>query len=363
MKPIKELLSKSMLNLEVYVPGEQPQDIEQWIKLNTNENAYEPPEEFIQEYLTTLPGKMRLYPDPQCFQLRRMIAEYYVSKKYKAPADPNTIVCGVGADEVLDILFKAFVNEHDEVVTFAPSYGMYEVLAKTYRAKKILIPMHANFTLPRAETIPTEGKLIIICSPNNPTGLSVSNEYISQICEKFQGLVVVDEAYADFSRTSAMSLLNRYANLIVLRTFSKSFSLAGIRLGFSQSSTEIANYMNSIRLPINIPYPTQLAGILAIKHSEAFERQNSLIIKEREKVTRELRNMGLEIIESDSNFLLINFTTESRAKKALEKLKERKILLRHYKKPGSEAYLRMTIGTPEQNNTVLRTMPKIIEEL
>ncbi len=363
MKPIKELVSKSMANLEVYVPGEQPQDIEQWIKLNTNENAFEPPEEFMKEYLASLPGKMRLYPDPQCFQLRKQIAEHYLAKKYGSSSDPNTIVCGVGADEVLDILFKAFVNENDVVISFAPSYGMYEVLAKTYRATLHLIPMNKEFTLPTTNQIPKEGKIIIICSPNNPTGISISNEYISQVCERFDGLVVVDEAYADFSKTSAMMLLDKYPNLVVLRTFSKSFSLAGIRLGFSQSSVEIANYMNAIRLPINIPFPTQLAGILAIKHLNAFEKQNELIIKERARVTKAIRDLGLKVIESESNFILIWFQTEDRTKKALQKFKEHKILLRHYKKLGSEAYLRMTIGKKEQNDAVLTILPSLLQSL
>jgi len=363
MKPIKELVSKSTANLEVYVPGEQPQDIEQWIKLNTNENAFEPPEEFMNEYLASFRGKMRLYPDPRCFQLRKMIAEHYVSKKYGSSSNPNTIVCGVGADEVLDILFKAFVNENDIVISFSPSYGMYEVLAKTYRSQLHLIPMNEDFTLPEIDKIPKEGKIIIICSPNNPTGLSVSNAYIRQVCEKFDGLVVVDEAYADFSKTSAMSLLNIYPNLVVLRTFSKSFSLAGIRLGFSQSSVEIANYMNAIRLPINIPFPTQLAGILAIKYISSFEKQNKLIIEERGRMTRAIRDLGLDVIESDSNFILLWFQTEARAKKALEEFKKHKILLRHYKKPGSEAYLRMTIGKKEQNDIVLAILPSVLHAL
>ena len=128
MKDIKSLLSKAMENLEIYVPGEQPQDVDQWIKLNTNENAFEPPHEFVQDFIAQLPNKLRLYPDPQCKQLRKVMAEDYFAKKYGSSPDPNTIVCGVGSDEILDIIFKAFVNPGDSIISFSPSYGMYEVL-------------------------------------------------------------------------------------------------------------------------------------------------------------------------------------------------------------------------------------------
>ena len=223
--------------------------------------------------------------------------------------------------------------------------------------------MNADFTLPDIEKVPAEGKILIICSPNNPTGISVSNDYIIKICEKFQGLVIVDEAYADFSLISAMPLISRFNNLIVLRTVSKSFSLASIRLGFSQSSVEIANYMNSIRLPINISYPSQLAGILAIKHLDAFEKQMEIIINERRRVSEALKEIGLEIIESESNFVLISFGTEEKAKLAFQKLKDKKILLRHYKQPGAEPYLRMTIGKPEQNDIVIKAISEIAKNL
>jgi histidinol-phosphate aminotransferase len=352
-----------MENLEIYVPGEQPQDVDQWIKLNTNENAFEPPHEFVQDFIAQLPNKLRLYPDPQCKQLRKVMAEDYFAKKYGSSPDPNTIVCGVGSDEILDIIFKAFVNPGDSIISFSPSYGMYEVLAKTYLADFKLIPMNADFTLPDIEKVPAEGKILIICSPNNPTGISVSNDYIIKICEKFQGLVIVDEAYADFSLISAMPLISRFNNLIVLRTVSKSFSLASVRLGFSQSSVEIANYMNSIRLPINISYPSQLAGILAIKHLDAFEKQMEIIINERRKVSEALKKIGLEIIESESNFVLISFGTEEKAKLAFQKLKDKKILLRHYKQPGAEPYLRMTIGKPEQNDIVIKAISEIAKNL
>ena len=361
---LQKLKSKAFDRLSAYVPGEQPQDLKGWIKLNTNENAYEPPTQFMEEYKARIGERLRAYPDPNALVLRKTILEDFLIPEYNAMATPRSIICGVGADEILDILFKAFIDEGDTIITFQPSYGMYDVLAKTYQATTKVVRFREDFTLPEISDIPAEGKLLILCSPNNPTGIRFPNSEIQAICKHFKGLVIVDEAYTDFSTETALSLLHTTKNLVIVRTFSKSFSLAGIRLGYAQASPEIIALLDTIRLPINIPFPTQLAGILAIKHKEHFKKQNQLIIQEREKMSAALNALdNISVVPSEANFILIQIPTLDLVPKVLQRLKDQKILIRHYNVPGCEQYLRMTIGTPEQNAVFLQAFQRIITEI
>ncbi|MHA1730596.1 MAG: pyridoxal phosphate-dependent aminotransferase, partial [Promethearchaeota archaeon] len=232
-----KLLRKDWEKRKPYIPGEQPSDPESWVKLNTNENPYPPPPEVVEEIKSAVDGHCRLYPDPTCKDLRKMISSVLI-QDFKTVSNVNSVLVGLGSDEILDIIMKTFIDPGDEVVYFSPSYGMYEVLTDLYAGKKRVIPLSGDFEIP-PEAYTASGKLILICSPNNPNGKSTPNGTIEKICQSFPGIVVVDEAYADFSGTSALPLLKSYENLIVIRTFSKSFSMSGIRVGFAVADPDV----------------------------------------------------------------------------------------------------------------------------
>ena len=205
-----------------------------------------------------------------------------------------------------------------------------------------------------------KGKLMFINSPNNPNGKSFGNATILKLCGSFPGIVVVDEAYADFSSQTCLPLLKKVKNLIVNRSFSKSFSLASMRMGFALADGEIIKEMNRVKLPYNTNYLGQIAALSCIKHSNKIFERNKTIIEERQRLTEELNKFeGIDVLPSDANFIFVKFEDKSKALKFVWDLKERKILVRHFSKPGLYNYIRVTIGTAEDNDKFLNSFQKI----
>jgi histidinol-phosphate aminotransferase len=230
---------------------------------------------------------------------------------------------------------------------------MYKVLASLYGAKVNEIDLTDDFDIPE-EAFSAKGKLFFICSPNNPNGKAFENEKILKICENFPGIVVVDEAYGDFSETTALSLLRKAKNLIVSRTFSKSFSLASLRFGYALADSEIIKELNKVKLPYNVNYLTQIAALACIKHKDKMMEQNHKIIEERRRIRDELSKYdGVEVLPSDANFLFIKFNDKSITLKFVWDLKDKKILVRHFSKAGLYPYIRVTVGTKKENNKFL----------
>jgi len=230
---------------------------------------------------------------------------------------------------------------------------MYSVLADFYQAKSIELKLNENFTIPEL-AFKAKGKLLFINSPNNPNGKSVGNATILKACSNFPGLVVVDEAYADFSEITALSLLKKAKNLIVLRTFSKSFSLASMRFGYAIADPSIIKEMNKVKLPYNTNYIAQIAAISCIKHRNKVFERNKKIIAERKRMSEELSKYeGINVLPSDANFIFIEFKDKSKTLQLIWELKEKKILVRNFKKPGLYQFIRVSIGTEEENNKFL----------
>ncbi|MHA1727619.1 MAG: histidinol-phosphate transaminase [Promethearchaeota archaeon] len=347
---IQNLKRKSLKNYKAYSPGEQPPAREEWIKLNTNENPYPPPEPVIEEIKKALNDRLRLYPDPTCKELRSLISSVYLTE-FNTLMNTNNVLVGLGSDEIIDLLFKAFIDPGDEIVFFNPAYGMYSVLTDFYNAKANIIELTDTFEIPEV-LANVSGKLMFIDSPNNPSGKQVSNEKIAEICEKFNGLVIIDEAYGDFSKKSCLSMLKKHENLAVMRTLSKGYSLASQRIGFIVSNIEIIKVMNDVKLPYNVPYLSQVAAIAAIKHMKISKERNMSIIEERKRMAEELSKFKLEVLPSDANFLFIKMEERS-AMKIFWELKDKKILVRHFNKKGLYPFLRISIGKPEDNDAFL----------
>jgi histidinol-phosphate aminotransferase len=357
---LNELLRENLKKYSAYEPGEQPTE-EGWLKLNTNENPFPPIPEIINDIKKAVNEKIRLYPDPTSFELRKEILNVLL-RDSDTLTNRNSIFIGNGSDEIFDVIFKLFIDPGDEVVMFYPSYGLYRVLSTLYNAKITEIQLNDDFSIPDS-AFNAKGKLMFICSPNNPNGKSVGNATILKLCGSFPGIVVVDEAYADFSNQTSLPLLKKVKNLIVNRSFSKSFSMAALRMGFALADPEIIKEMNKVKLPYNINYIGQIAALSSIKHNKKIIERNKKIIEERERLTETLNKFnGISVLPSDSNFIFIKFEDESKTLKFVWDLKEMKILVRHFSKPGLYNYIRVTIGMEKDNNIFIDAFQKIAEK-
>jgi len=357
---IEDLYRESLKKYSPYEPEERL-DEEGWLKLNTNENPYPPIPEIVEELKVAIGNGeiLRKYPDSLALEVRKAILNQLLRDK-QTLTNRNSIFIGNGSDEIFDIIFKVFVNPGDEIVVFYPTYGIYKVLANLYDAKIIEIKLNPDFSIPDFNS---KGKLLFINSPNNPNGKSFENSVISKICSQFPGIVVVDEAYADFSDYTCLSLLKTVNNLIVCRTFSKAFSVASMRIGYALADPKIIKEMNRVKLPYNTSALAQITALSCIKHRNKIFKQNQEIIAERKRLTEELNKFtGIDVLPSDANFIFIRFDDKSTTLKFLWDLKELKILVRHFSQPGLYNYLRITIGTEDQNIKFLSTFQEIAKK-
>jgi len=297
------------------------------------------------------------YPDPLQRRLKRILAKV---KGVKV----DQILLGNGSDEVLDLIFRTFCEPgQDEVILLPPTYGMYAVLAQLNNVKAVNVPLDQNFELNIAgimSSVNQKTKVIFVCSPNNPTGNAIPQGQIKSLLDQFSGLVVVDEAYIDFSKGgTAISLLNEYPRLVVCQTFSKAYGLAGIRLGIGFAHPSIIEFFNKIKPPYNINVLSQKKALESLKDTSIVERQVQELIKERQKMEKELLTLGFvkKIYPSDANFLLVGMDD---AKKRYEQFLEQDIVVRNRSSLlGCENTLRITVGTPQENITFINTCKTI----
>jgi histidinol-phosphate aminotransferase len=274
------------------------------------------------------------------------------------------IVLGNGTDEILDLIMRVFCNpSSDKIITIPPTYGMYDVIAKTNNVENIKVPLKSNFTLNLEElkkSFSEKTKLLFLCSPNNPTGNSFSRKDLIDLIESFNGVVVIDEAYIDFSSNSSLvSLINKYNNLIVTQTMSKAFGMAGIRLGMGFSNNKIINYINKIKPPYNINLPTEKRALKELKNIDTIKTNIKIILDERNKLIDSLNELSfiIKVYPSDSNFILIKVDdADLRYKQLIEK----GIVLRNRSKELlCDNCLRITIGTPYENELLIKNFKEL----
>lgn len=359
---LEKLFRENLRNYSAYEPEEQPEG-DGWVKLNSTENAYPPIQEILDDLKLTIENKdlLRKYPDPLALEVRKAVLNQLLRNK-DTLTNRNTVFVGNGSSDILDVIFKVFVNLGDEVIIFYPTFGLYKVLANLYGAKITEIKLDDNFTIPES-AYNQKGKLFFINSPNDPNGKSFDNDTILKICHNFPGIVVVDEAYADFSEHTCLPLLKNVKNLIVCRSFSKSFSLASLRIGYALADASIIKEMNSVKLPFNTNYIAQHAVLSCIKHRNKVYDQNKNIITERKRLSELLNKYaGISVLPSDANFIFIKFDDKSTTLKFLWDLKDIKILVRHFSKPDLYNYIRITIGTKEENDKFLQAFNTVAEK-
>lgn len=331
--------SRTIQNINPYTPGEQPRD-KKYIKLNTNENPYPPSSKVLEAIKQETGRDIRLYPDPNSTRLKEAISDAY-------NVDIREIFVGNGSDEVLAFCFPAFFNANDTIAFPEITYSFYPVYADLFRIMYKAIPMNEDFTI-NLSFISDDVRGILLANPNAPTGIAIGLDRIENLLQRFADtLIIVDEAYVDFGGQSAIPLINHYNNLLVIQTFSKSRALAGLRVGYAIGNSGLIEALERVKNSFNsytLDRIAQKAAAAAIKDREYTESVCRRIIKTREKVAAELIHMGFNVLPSQTNFLFVSHERFPAAELFL-KLKEQGVLVRHFRKPMIENYLRITIGT------------------
>lgn len=346
--------------IEPYTPGEQPKD-KKYIKLNTNENPYPPSAKVIGKIESMNLEDLKLYPDPDVTELRKVIAEYF-SNKINDEITHKQVFIGNGSDEILAFIFMTFFNAGDKVYYPDITYSFYPVYADLFNVKEIKIPLNDNFEIEIQKYFGLDGH-IIITNPNAPTSIALKLDEIEEIVKNNPNqLIIVDEAYVDFGAESAVKLINKYDNVLVVQTFSKSRSTAGIRLGYALGCESIIEGLNRLKFSFNsytIDRISIEAGIESFKDNEYFEKTNAKIIQTREKTSEKLKKLGFKVLNSSANFIFISHNKVF-AGDLYKQLKENGVLVRYFAKDRIDNYLRVTIGTNEEMRIFIEKLEKII---
>ena len=353
---MSRFFSEKYASLTPYTPGEQPKDM-RYVKLNTNESPFAPAAG-VKAAVAEQSERLQLYSDPESAALRRKIAERYSVK-------PEQVIVTNGSDEVLNFAFMAFADEARPLAFADITYGFYPVFAQLNGIPFQEIPLKADFTMDPEDYIGI-GKTIVIANPNAPTGLAMSLTDIERILKSNpDNVVVVDEAYVDFGGESAVALVDRYDNLLVTQTFSKSRSMAGARLGFGIGNAKLIADLNTIRYstnPYNVNRMTESAGVAALEEDGYYMANCQTIIRNRQWTTEALEALGFEVIPSLANFVFAKAPWIGGEQLYLE-LKKRGVLVRHFGKARIQDYNRITIGTMEQMMALVDTINEIRKEL
>lgn len=335
-----------------YVPGEQPAG--KVIKLNTNECPYAPSPCVAAAIASCETDRLRLYPEPDCHTLKEALASHYA-------VEPSEVFVGVGSDDVLALAFLTFFAGKSPVLFPDITYSFYDVWAELYSIPYETVPLADDFTLRPEDFARTNGG-IIFANPNAPTGLALPLAGVEEILvSNRDSVVIVDEAYVDFGAQTALALLKKYENLVVVRTMSKSRALAGMRIGYAFASARLIQSMEDVKASINSYTMTTLslsAGKAAIEDEAYFRETLEKIIKTREETKAALHRLGFLVTESRTNFLFARKPDVS-AQKLFEALRERGIYVRYFKKPRIDEYLRITIGTDEEMKCLLEELERL----
>ena len=350
MKPWQDKLRK----IEPYVPGEQS-DNPNLVKLNANENPY-PPSPRVQEVLRRFnAGSLRLYPDANARNLRRALAEHF-------GLSPEQVFLGNGSDDVLALCFQAFFASGQPILFPDITYSFYPVWCDLLRVPFERVPLREDFTLdPRAFNRPSGG--VIFPNPNAPTSLGVGLDVIEDILQHNQDcIVIIDEAYVDFGAVSCLPLLEKYGNLVIVQTMSKSRSLAGLRVGYALCSAELAAVLDAVKNSYNsytMDAVTLACGTASVEDDAYFHATCAKVIATRDHAAERLRALGFTVLPSQTNFLFVTHPAHS-AEDIFAALKERSIFVRYFRLPKIDRYLRITVGTDEEMERLCAALAEIL---
>jgi histidinol-phosphate aminotransferase len=351
--------------LHPYVPGEQPR-VKGLIKLNTNENPYSPSRKVLASIKAASDERLRLYPNPTAQLLREKLARLHRCK-------PENIIVGNGSDELLAMAVRCFVEpvfasmpaRHCLVQFFEPSYSLYPVLAQTHGAAINSVALHPDFGLPpvqelkRARQWDFQAALTFVTTPNAPSGRGYSNEELTALCLAQKGVVVLDEAYVDFAEENALELALQFPHVLVARTFSKAYSLCFQRVGYFVGNEELIGALHKIRDSYNVNGLGQIAALATLEDLPYYRNNFEKIIATRKRLIEELSALGFKVFPSQTNFILVRPPKFS-AETWLQKLRDRKILVRWFNYPSVNQFLRISIGTENEADALLKAARKIL---
>lgn len=337
-----------------YTPGEQPKRTN-LIKLNTNENPY-PPSKKVQEMMEQITG-WRLYPDPAASRLVHALADYH-------GLNDDQVFVGVGSDDVLAMSFMTFFNSEKPIFFPDITYSFYDVWADLFKIPYETKALDDQFHIRKEDYEPENGG-VIFPNPNAPTGVLVDLDFIEDIIRANQDVIVmIDEAYIDFGGVSAKPLIEKYENLLVVQTYSKSRSLAGLRIGYAMGNPELIKALNDVKYSFNsytMNQPAIMIGAAVLGDEEYFKEVTEKIIRTREWFKKEMAKLGFSFEDSKSNFLFVTHKTAN-AKEIFEAAKQKDIFVRYFDKPRINNYLRITIGTDEEMKRFLDFVEAFLKE-
>jgi histidinol-phosphate aminotransferase len=350
---MSQYLRENIARLHAYVPGEQLQEAG-IIKLNTNENPYPPSPRALRALRGAVQTSLRLYPEPLSDPLRDQAAV-----TYGVPA--GCVLAGNGSDELLSMLVRCCVGAGDRVAYPVPTYTLYDTLVEIQQGEKTTVDYGPEFSLPESLAA-QNAKLTFLCNPNSPSGTLVALDAIKKLARSVPGVLVVDEAYIDFadsSEPSAIALITNFPNLVVLRSFSKSFSLAGMRIGLAFGNSDLIAGLAKVKDSYNLNRLSLIAATAALGDMRWMKRNVKRIQQARVWLTRTLKRLGFTVYPSQANFVLARREGEN-LRGIYEELKNRRILVRYFDAPGLQDALRITIGTPQQMKTLTQAIESIL---
>lgn len=346
---------KNIRRVVPYVPGEQSKDLD-IIKLNTNENPY-PPSPLVEKALLEYKGvNLRKYPDAKISDLVDELAKYH-------NLNSNQVFVGVGSDDVLGTAFLTFFNSSKPIFFPDVTYSFYDVWADLYRIPYEVKPLDGNFRIIKEDYYKENGG-VVLANPNAPTSIYENTDFVEDIIKHNQDvIVIVDEAYIDFGGKSAMDLISKYENLLIVRTFSKSRALAGLRIGYAMGNEALIKAINDVKYSYNSYTLNSLsivAGIASVKDEAYFEQTRNKVIQTRDKYRKLLLELGFTVPDSKTNFLFASHNSIG-AKDLYEMLYNQKIFVRYFNKPRIDNFLRITVGTEEEMSVLLNAITKYMD--
>ena len=352
MKPLNDLVRQHLRGLHPYTPGEQPEG-EGWIKLNTNELPYSPPVE-VMEAITAEFNKLQRYPNPRSQGLREGIASFHgLSSKQ--------VIIGNGSDDILNLLARSFGGSEHRTVESYPSYSLYPVITAISGGSIQSIPLQEDFSLPVQDLLDSNADLLFLTCPNAPSGIRFPQEELRTLAEGCQGILVIDEAYAEFADETALALLAEFPNTVITRTFSKAYGLAGLRVGYALGAPEVIEILDCIRDSYNVNRLSQAGALAALKAHSQYMEYISEVQLTREWVRSALMELGWIVFPSETNFLFGAPTRKGEIETSLAVatslfrwLEDHQILVRHFPKhPLTAPFLRISIGTKSEMETLI----------
>jgi histidinol-phosphate aminotransferase len=348
----KSFLRKSLAGFRPYVPGEQPLDGEDWVKLNTNESPLPPSPRVIDAIKAATDMSLRLYPSPTAAPARQAIAKHF-------GLDVAQVTLGNGGDELIEMSMRAFVDAGDSVAYPTPTYPLLGPLCRLHEAVPSPHPSNEMFTW-STELMEDPAPLKFLVNPNSPTGTWHGAASVEHAVYRSKGVVVLDEAYVDFAFESQVGLLARHDNLVILRTMSKSYALAGMRIGFALGSPELIADLDAVKDSYNLDRLAIAAATAAIEDEDHHRKIVDYVVAERRWLERQLHELGFEHSPSEANFVFVKPARGNVAAAVADALRERRILVRHYDRDPIAGWFRITVGTREQHERLLEALKEIL---